>query len=379
MMPPVEVQTDFDLHGIVGIRLLDARPAEIAMIARQLGPIQRPLSGEPDITIRFVDALAPASRMTLLGIDDAGFTGDAFFVLRGKHKSQIKVQIPFADVGQRRCDIVAERGLPAVPQLLAIINLVATAKGVLPLHASAFEYNGTGALVTGWAKGGKSETLLAFTANGARYVGDEWIYLSADGQRMYGIPEPMRLWKWHLDEMPQYQAAVPRGDRFKLRALELLTRMMDGVGESRIGHGSAPLKLLRRVSPVLKRQLNVQIPPKRLFGDAAGSINGVPQKFFFVASHAAPDIVMQRSEAVQIARRMVFSLQEERADFMAYYRKFRFAFPEARNELIETLEDREREMLIAALAQLDAWEVYHPYPVSIPLLYDAMRPAFQPG
>jgi hypothetical protein len=379
MTPPVDVQTDFDLHGIVGIRLLDARPAEIAMITRQLGSIQRPLSSEPDITIRFVDALTTASRMTLLGIDDAGFTDDAFFVLRGKHKSQIKVQIPFADIGQRRCDIVAERGLPAVPLLLAIVNLTAIAQGVLPLHASAFEYNGTGALVTGWSKGGKSETLLAFTANGARYVGDEWIYLSADGQRMYGIPEPMRLWKWHLDEMPQYQAAVPRSDRLKLRALELLTRTVDRVGESRIGHGSAPLKLLRRVSPVLKRQLNVQVPPKRLFGDAAGSISGVPQKFFFVASHAAPDIAMQRSEAVQIARRMVFSLEEERADFMAYYRKFRFAFPEARNELIETLEDRQREMLMAALAHIETWEVYHPYPVSIPLLYDAMLPAFQPS
>jgi hypothetical protein len=33
------VQIDYDLHGLAGIRLLDAAPADAAAVTRQLGPI----------------------------------------------------------------------------------------------------------------------------------------------------------------------------------------------------------------------------------------------------------------------------------------------------------------------------------------------------
>ena len=82
------------------------------------------------------------------------------------------------------------RGLPAIPLLVPIVNLTALANGALPLHASAFVHRGTGVVATGWSKGGKTEALLAFSANGARYVGDEWVYVAADGSRVSGIPSP---------------------------------------------------------------------------------------------------------------------------------------------------------------------------------------------
>ncbi len=185
--------SDFDLHGIVGIRLLNATPGDIAAVNRQLGPINKPLTRTPDIVIRFVDRLSFSSPVRYLGLDDAGFTDDAFLVFRGKHQARIRVQIPFDQIGNSQCEIVCESGVPAVPLLLPILNLTAISKGVLPLHASALIYDGKGILLTGWAKGGKTETLLAFAANGAEYVGDEWVYLSSDGQHMYGIPEPIRV------------------------------------------------------------------------------------------------------------------------------------------------------------------------------------------
>ena len=377
MTPPAVVQTDFDLHGLVGIRLLDAAPREVAVITRQLGPIQRPLDDEPDITIRFVDRLETNGRLRLLGIADAGFTDDAFLVLRGKHKSLVKVQIPFADIGQRRCDIVVERGLSAVPLLIAIINVVMLGKDVVPLHASAFEYNGTGTLVTGWSKGGKSETLLAFASNGARYIGDEWVYLSRDGQTMAGIPEPIRLWKWHFAEMPALLATVPRRERLRLALLDVVAQSLQRIADSGIGRRTAPGKLARRAAPVLKRQLNVQIPPEHLFGASARPVVGTPQKLLFVASHESPAVTIKEADPETIARRMIFSLQEERANLLSTYMKFRFAFPDARNALIEGAEERQRELLLAALAGKEAWEIYHPYPVSIPALYDVIRPVFE--
>lgn len=364
--PPI----DYDLHGIVGIRLLNATSVDIATVTRQLGPIRTTLTRSPDIVIQFVDQLALTSRIRYLGVDDAGFTDDAFLVLRGKHKSRVKVQIPFAQIGGQ-CQIVCESGASAVPLLLAIINLTALSKGLLPMHASAFSYQNIGVLTTGWAKGGKTETLLAFMAKGAKYIGDEWVYISQDGQRLYGIPEPIRIWDWHLQTMPQYWPLVKRQDRVRLRTLRVLTQSVDRMAD---GGNSSVAKLMRRVTPLLKHQLSVQLPPRKLFGQSEEPVVGSLDKIFFVASHESPEIKVEPMDPNEIGRRMVFSLQEEALEFMSYYFKFRFAFPEMCNELIEHVEERQRTLLARALAGKDAYGVYHPYPVFIPHLFDAIRP-----
>lgn len=365
---------DFDLHGLAGVRLINATSKDVATVTRQLGPIQAPLDREPDITIRFVEDLKLPARLRYLGVNEAAFTDDAFLVLRSKHKSRAKVQIPFQDIGSG-CEIICEHAIAAVPLLIAILNLIVLGKGALPMHASAFNYAGKGILATGWAKGGKTETLLAFMAQGATYVGDEWVYLSADGQHMYGIPEPIRLWEWHLQEMPQYWKAVGRGDRARLRSLDILTRSMDRTLDSGIGRGTAPVKMMQRLTPILKRQLSVQLPPRKLFGqEGVGSMKSKPETILFVASHETAEITVRPIDPGEIARRMVFSLQEERLDFMAYYLKFRFAFPEASNALIDNAEAIQRDILGKVLAGKQAFSVGHPYPVSIPALYEAIKP-----
>ena len=365
---------DYDLHGLAGVRLIDATSKDVATVTRQLGPIQAPLDREPDITIRFVDELKLPSRLHYLGVNEAAFTDDAFLVLRSKHKSRAKVQIPFQDIGSG-CEIICERNIVAVPLLIAILNLIVLEKGALPMHASAFNYEGKGIVATGWAKGGKTETLLAFMAKGATYVGDEWVYLSADGQHMYGIPEPIRIWEWHLQEMPEYRESVGRGDRARLRSLNLLVRSMDRTVDSGIGRGTAPVKMMQRLTPILKRQLNVQLPPRKLFGqEGVRPMKSKPETILFVASHETAEILVQPVDPGEIARRMVFSLQDERLDFMAYYLKFRFAFPEATNELIDNAEAIQRDILGKVLAGKQAFSVIHPYPVSIPALYEAISP-----
>ena len=62
-----------------------------------------------------------------------------------------------------------------------------------------------------------------------------------------------------------------------------------------------------------------------------------------------------------------------RDELMAHYRSFRFAFPERQNELIEQAEEVQRQALLKSLAGKEAYLVYHPYPVAIPALYDAME------
>ncbi|MCZ7539846.1 MAG: hypothetical protein M5U29_08050 [Anaerolineae bacterium] len=360
---------DFNLHDLVGIRLHDPRPGDVRALARQLGPIQRPLSGPPDIAIRFVAQLPVNGSLRTLGLHEAAFSDDAFLILRSKHKAQARVRVDFQQIGAGPCEIVCESGLPAVPLLIPIVNLTMLSKGVLPLHAAAFTYNGTGVVTTGWSKGGKTEALLAFAARGAAYVGDEWLYLTGDGRRAFGIPEPIRVWDWYLRQLPAVAARVGRGNRLRLAALRGITAL----------HGRAPRVVPGRAARFLERQRYADLHPRDLFPAERLALSGSPDKVVWVVSHDAPAITVVPIEPGEIARRMVHSLHYEWLPFMAWYQMYRFAFPGARNELIEGLEARLATLLEQVLAGKPAYVVAHPYPVDLAALFEAMRPLIEDG
>jgi hypothetical protein len=365
-------EIDYDLHGLAGIRLVDASPGDAAAVARQLGPIRAPLDREPDIVIRFVDRLATPSTLRYLGLGEVGFTDDAFFVLRSRHKTPAKVRVRFAELGGR-CEIVCEHGLAAVPLLIPILNLTVLRRGAAPLHASAFVFEGTGVVATGWAKGGKTEALLAFMSRGAEYVGDEWVYVSADGERVHGLPEPIRVWDWHLPDLPRYRSLLGTAERARLGAIRSVIAL-EGSLAATGASGLAPVRALTRLSPLLRRQLFVDIPPERLFAGALGPLSAGFDRLFFLASHEGSDVAVEQIDPLEVARRMVFSHQHERLDFLGTYLQFRFAFPERINPILEEAEHFERESLERVLAGKTCYAVHHPYPVSIPALFDAMAP-----
>ena len=141
---------DFDLHGLAAIRTVGATSADAVAVRRQLGPLEAIVDRAPDVVIRFVDRNERSSRLRYIGLDDAAFTDDAFLVLRSKHKSSARVGIDFRQIGGPT-EIICERGLAAVPLLIPILNLTLLAKGILPLHASAFVHEGTGVVATAWS------------------------------------------------------------------------------------------------------------------------------------------------------------------------------------------------------------------------------------
>lgn len=367
---------DLDFHGLLGIRLLDASPEDVAVVTRQLGPLGASPTGDPDLSIRFVDSLSISSRIRYLGLDDAGFTEDAFLVLRSRHKSRARVRIPFDRIG-KPCEVVCERGLLEVPLLVPILNLTALGRGVLPLHASALTCRQAGVLATGWSKGGKTEVLLACMAHGASYVGDEWVYLTGDGSRMVGLPQPIRVWKWHLRSLPCYRKRLRRSERLRLALTGLLSSAVDAV-TSRGRRRAFPLGTLGpRLRALLARQLHVDVSPHRLFGEDACVLEGMPGKILFVASHDSPEIVVRPVDPQEVARRMVFSLQEEQQVLTSCYLKFRFAFPEATNELIERSREIQSGLLHRVLEGRETLEVLHPYPVDLPALFRALEPSLE--
>jgi hypothetical protein len=363
----VEDATDFDLHGLVGVRLLGAGPAERRAVAGQLGIAESRLDREPDIIVRFVERLAPSENLGLLGAGDAAYGTSRFFLLRGKWKSAVRVEVPFERIGQR-IEIQCERGVLAVPFLIAIINLTALGKNVVALHASAFVYRGVGVLVTGWSKGGKTEALLAFMARGARYVGDEWIYLPASGEVGYGVPEPIRVWDWHLGRLPALKARLSRRERFWLRMMRMVLAAGDALARRRGALGS----FVRRALPLARKQACADVAPARLFGPDKMAPSVPVDRVVLVGSHLGPDTVVRPADPHEIARRMAFSLQYERREFLAAYDRFRFAFPQRRNSLIEGAAAREADLLQKILAGKPAVSVTHPYPFALEELPDLL-------
>ena len=65
--------------------------------------------------------------------------------------------------------------------------------------------------------------------------------------------------------------------------------------------------------------------------------------------------------------------------FMSYYWKFRFAFPEKSNDLIEHSRDLQRQALARVLDGKEALEVLHPYPVDLTSLYEVLQPRLRGG
>ena len=355
---------DFDLHGFVGIRVLDARPQDVATVTRQIGPLTTPeLGREPDITVRFVDELPLAGRLTYAGWPDSGATDDDFFVLRGRDGVTARTLLPMQDVGGR-CAIVCERGAGHVPHLLAIVNMTALAHGVLPLHASAFTYRGTGVLATGWAKGGKTETLLAFAQHGAEYVGDEWVYLTPDGG-MHGVPEPIRLWHWHVAQLPALRGRLPVATRARLTALPSLASSAASLGS---GLRGLPASVLRRAAPVVRRQAYVQVPPARLFGEDAIALHGRLDQVLLVASHDRDEVTIEPVSGSAVGAHMRASLDEERSPFLQVYRQFRYLFPRRRSTVVEEAATIERGLLHERLGDRPSHILRHPYPVDLPSL-----------
>jgi len=365
---------DYDLHGIVGVRLVNPSESDAMAVANQLGPLLGSLQRNPDIIIRFEREL-PIGSMIYLGLDSAGFTKDGFYVLRSS-KAPAKARIPFEKIGNA-CEIVCESGLRSVPLLLAIINFTFLKKDFVPLHASGFVFNGIGGLVTGWAKGGKTEALLAFANHGAQYVGDEWLILSRDGEQMYGIPEPIRLWDWQLKYIPRLRTKIPTKKKVLFRSIRFLDEIHEGLAK----RGSLPfpfLNLAAEALPALKRQLNVRIPPREIF-NGHSVISARPDKVFFLLSHEHSSIEIEPCDPEDIARRMANCNYFEQAPFFEHYQAFRFAFPRYHNEFLENALKVQESLLRDGMKGKESFVVFHPYPVPLERLYEQMVPYFCEG
>jgi len=361
---------DFRPGGVVLVRAVDAEPRDLATVVRQLGQGAPSIPGdEPDITIRFVEAMPSSGTTRSIGLDDAAATDTDFLILRGRQRSRARVAIPLDKAGTP-LEIVCERTVRAVPLLVPLINMAALAKGIVAIHASAVRLDDCGILIVGWSKGGKTETVLALMRRGAEFVGDEWIYLHPDG-RATGLGEPIRIWDWQVAQLPWLAGIVGRRSR---AALRVTTGAAGAVGVIRRISGVRHTKLgsvLDRAEPIVRRQASIQVPPERLFPGLVRSEARI-DTVILASSSSVSETSIAPIDGTALVEPIVQSNRHERLDLIAAAAKFRFSFPDRPTTAIDAASDVERGLLGTLLAGKSGWRLDHPYPPTIEQLGDAV-------
>jgi len=361
---------DFDIHGVVRIRLLDPSRSDLDAACKRLGGPSELSSAAPDITVRFVKSLS-ARGLRFLGDAQYGLTDDGFFLLHEATR-QAKARIPFDHIGEP-CEIICKTGLGSVPLLIPLVNLTALQRGCIPLHASAVVYNGVGLLMAGWAHCGKTAALLGFASKGADYVGEEWVSLSCNGQRMQGLVRPLELSHRHVASQPHLRSAVSLLNRCALRGIDLLNGLQKKVSDERT-RSSLVFRSLQRASAALEEQLRPIVAPSAIFGDRIRSAGALVDKIFLFVSHEEHKIEVEPIAPVEMARRLTFLVQHELTPLLRHYAAYRFAFPSQRNELIESMTEYTFGILARALNRKETYVVRLPYPHMFSELYKTIQP-----
>ena len=373
----MEVQTqprgsviDLQVHGVVGVRLIAATAKDAAKVERQLGAKRAALEREPDIVIRFAERLSVPA-ITYLGLNSSAFADDGFYIL-DKNEGTIQARIPFDQIGGQ-CELLCANGLDSIPLLMDIVRFSFLEKHYIPLHAAAFRYRQTGVLVMGWAKGGKTEALLAFANHGAQYVGDEWVLLSADGGTMYGLPVSVAIRDWHVEHIPDLVPRVSLDHRILFTTIRSLETLY-GIWGRTPWRKSLLRRMLGRGLPRVRQQLIVRRHPRDLFRDRYSEGGVAMDKLFLTMSHSEPDFSVTPTDPLDVARRMSASVTYEHAQFFEYYHAFLFAYPHRRNAFLDEVDTLHEQLLCQALEGKEAYVVMHPYPFMFESLFDAMHP-----
>jgi hypothetical protein len=365
---------DFDIHGLFGLRWINPPSQVEAAGDRLLGILRGPLPREPDLTYRFVDRL-PAPGLRLLGQHQYGFTEDAFFIFP-RTRTGAKAKIPFDRLGTP-CEIICEMGVDEAPLLIELIRVLALNKGCVPIHASAFAYQGQTFLVSSWAKGGKTTALLGFLALGAEFIADDLVLLSGDGEAMYGIPTPIEVSPRHLAVMPSLRQRMRISERMLIAGLDGLGKIRNSTANLTSGTSLAARVWQKTVS-AFERKWCVHMSPDRAFGKQLKFCAPAPGKIFILMSQEGASIEVEPARHPDTVSRLVVASLQEQKTLAEHYRAFKFAFPSRVNPFIERSRECHRDILSRALRGKEVFIVRHPNPLQFPNLYEALHQYCEP-
>lgn len=335
---------DFDIHGVLGVRLLDPRSRDTETVRRQLGPVETQLQRDPDVRLRFVRHLDR----------DATRTGG-------------RIAINF----EAGCDMHCQSGLRSIPGLLPMLSLAALKKDHVAIHGSAFVHKGIGVLMAGHARSGKTTALVGFASLGAEFGGDDWLLLSREGDAMYGLPIPIDLSPRHVESSSIVRHAIGKPRRILFQILGGFVRTHQKLFGSDMTT-SFTGRAMRKILTGLQRHIVPPIHPGQLFTKCAKSAR--PQKVFLFVRHDKATVEVAQTDPSEMANELASLSEHEQHEIMELYKTHRLSSSKRKHILFECAVEWQRAILADAIAGLDSYTVRHPYPVRFCELYDKIAP-----
>ena len=369
---------EIDVRGLLTIRLDGAGVADVRAVERQLGLPARPLAAPPaadaDLTIRYHDRLALGKQRRRVGPPDVSWTEAGLAVSTRRPGPAKWALVPFEQVG-RQTAVDAERGIGAIPFLATLLNLTLLTRGVLALHGSAFIYRGVGVVAAGWSGSGKTEALLAATSTGGTMVADEWSLLT-QGRTVFGLPTRVSIEPHHLSGRLRNQDAATPGARWALRRAGAVSRVLNTFPSRAIGR----LPGGRLVHKAVTELGTASLAPSDLFGTAGCAESLSLERVVWMVPRDAgagteAGLELKAVSTADLARRMAVAHVHHRLSFLDAYWRFRYAFPDRVNDLVESMEQRERELAEVLLAEVPAFLLEHPAGAAPATLVGALRAA----
>jgi hypothetical protein len=362
---------DFNLHDLFSIRLVDPSPQAVQAVKNQVGVRPSKLHSNPDLTVSYVERLKTPMHHIVMG--KTGFVDDAFYLVTGQGRKSRLVQFPFEALGQR-CEMICETGVTDIPLLNLVINMRMLAKGLMPIHASAFMFDETGVVVNGWPHGGKTSTLFSFLARGAAFVSDDWLFVDPECN-VYGLMQPIKLSDWQLDQLPKYQAKVNLKKQWTIQGMRWLDSFERFVPEKARDNVTAAKVFHRGVQFLNKSQRHVTLSPEKLFGTDLIPPTGRFDVLFLTLSHESQAVTVNRITTDDALDRLLAALHYEWFQWEEYYIQYLYAFPHRRNPLMDAAQEKQRTLLKNILAGKQIFLVNHPHPVKLDELYRAVSDA----
>lgn len=358
---------DFDVHGLVGVRVLDADPSDLQIVSRDVG-VSGSLEGhDPDVIVCFVDELSPPP-LTLIDGGTTAYAWDGVYFLDAPGGA------PVAHVkqgeGWGQALIVCRRGARSVPTLATCVDLVALSKGWVGLHASAWVIGGCGILAAGWPGSGKTGALLAACDHGARPIGDERILLASSGATMAGVGRPIVGHDWHLPQLSPPTIGGHPVRRAMAKATPTLTSLADRLG-NRLGPGR-PARAARKAVARLRRALDVEVSQARLSPGGGAPSVARPDALILLETHRDGVIVTRRIDPVTAAERLASQVEAELLPALRTQLAFEYALEGDGWSGIRRAPARAARLLASATRNVPCFIVRHPYPCSLDRLHEAI-------
>ncbi len=217
----VTASLDFDFYGSSLVRVIAPRRT-LKFLRQEWTSFQRKpdLQRPPDVLVEVQHRLSPTAQLKRSQYSQD--IGSVVVIERHKFFTwHIQIGRLIDSQIHVRCSLTPLSSYLLHSALLEPLLVYRLAqRGFAPLHAACVELKGRSWIIAGESGSGKTTLMLRYLSAGARYMGDEVVFLK-DGHA-WAFPQPVRLYRSNLRALPSLEKLLTPAKALEIRAKGLI-------------------------------------------------------------------------------------------------------------------------------------------------------------